>query len=373
MEAQAHTDAVKRLKAAFADGRAAILALLKNAESSDQPNPGSAAPQSPATGAVDPSADEKQLQDGMAAIRSLLQRTAAVLGSAATVIIGALGFTQNIFPIPKNLDGGWTALLISAVIAAVVGSVWLTSIFLTAQRRILIPADESDDDDLGDERSTAVRVRRDHARWEQAESLRDVEWRALRLQRIARSTEDADEAKAAKAEADRLFAFIGVALVRAAATVLEERARKAFRGRPTTIAVVLAAAGIIGVFGLSAYFKGQRDLLSLREQCWKAQKAGVVGACSAFSTAWQAEQQRAAVVKANAESEQAKQAAMKEAGDAFARLSPTQQAAITQAADCEAAIDHLPPSQRPSGDARTRAVATCLVAASVEQSSPGGG
>ena len=141
-----------------------------------------------AAGAVDATADTKQLAEGMADVRSLLQRTATAIGAVAAAVLTGLGYTQlhEIFPVPANASEASKDLLVVAMVAAVVGSAWLASRFFSAQRRILVSSDLSKTKDLGWEKNLAQRVLDEHAREEGATSLNTLERRALRLDRVSR-------------------------------------------------------------------------------------------------------------------------------------------------------------------------------------------
>jgi hypothetical protein len=312
----------------------------------------------PPSDEADPYADPKWLVDVMDGVRSQLQRTAALLGAAAVAVIGGLGYAQlhNIFPIPRNVSVASKVALPCFVVAAIGGASWLAAIFLSAQRRILIGPDW--DDDLNErDKKVAKRVRGAFARHEQADNLMDVHLRTLRLAAVARAltARDAKRANAAKAEADRVRTLVDFALIRTAAAILEDRSRRAFKGLPTLFALILASAGIVGMFAVADSYKGRRDSFESREKCAKAEANGVADACAAFESSEQTAERHAAEAAA-------KEAAAKKAKDAMERLTPTQQALVRRAADCETAVDALPASQRPSGQARVRAVARCVSA-----------
>lgn len=307
------------------------------------------------SGGADPWANPQWIVDVMASMRTLLQRTGAVLGAAATALLAGLGYAQlhNIFPIPKNVGSYTHILLFIFLLAAFGGAAWLTAIFFMAQRQILIGTYWNDDLGRADTQ-IADRVKNEFAREEDAASIRAVELRAVRLAGVARalSGTDAKGAKAAKGESDRLWGVVHLALVRTAATILEERSRRAFRGLPTIIAFLAAVIGIVGIFALSDYYKGQRDLYLAREKCAQAEANGIVGACSAYETPSLTKKRQDAETKLKNEAAQ-------KAAAALASLSPAQTKALTQAADCEVAIAALQKEERPSSQARLRAVALC--------------
>jgi hypothetical protein len=168
----------------------------------------------------------------------------------------------------------------------------------------------------------------------------------------ALSGTNAKGAEAAKRESDRLWGVVHLALVRTAAAILEQRSRNAFRGLPTIIALALSVAGIVGIFALSDYYKGQRDLYQAREKCAQAEADGIVGACAPFESASLTQERHAAETKLKVED--ARRAAV-----ALASLSPAQKSALTEAAGCELAVAALQKEERPSSQARLRAVALC--------------
>jgi hypothetical protein len=312
------------------------------------------APEPDAAG-VDPWANPQWIVDVMSGMRKLLQRTGTVLGAAATALLAGLGYAQlhNIFPIPKNTGWYTVALGVLFLIAAFGGAAWLTAIFFMAQRQILIGTYWRDDLGGADDK-VADRIESEYARQENAASIRDVELRAIRLGAVARALSAAGDkrAKATNDESVRLWAVVHVALVRTAATVLEERSRRAFRGRQTIAALACSVVGIVGIFALSDYYKGQRDLYVSREKCAQAEQNGIVGACAPFETAAQTKQRHDAEAAAKRKKASA-------AAAALASLSSAQRRALVQAAACETAIAALPKASRPSSQAQSRAVALC--------------
>src|SRR5437867_9033636 len=140
---------------------------------SEEPKTGeSAPPKATASGAVSPTADATQLGEGMKEVRSLLQRTGALLGAAATAVLAGLGYARlhEIFPVPANAGHSWR-LAIAFFVAAVLGSAWLAGRFLAAQRRILLNSDPDSWDKFrlkGDDKTTAEDILEEHAREEEA-------------------------------------------------------------------------------------------------------------------------------------------------------------------------------------------------------------
>jgi hypothetical protein len=240
-----------------------------------------------------PKPDVSDLQAGMQAIRHLLQKVGAALGAAGAALMTGLGYTQihKIFPLPAGSSGWLFVLAVAGSAGGLIGAAWLAARFFGAQRRILISSEQEDGGSLRQwrlakrkgftnfERELRDEVFDEQAGEDGAKTLRGLELRALRYERIARREKDEARAKAFQAEADRLQGNVRLALVQAAAAVLERRSHQAFKGLFTAIPLLLAIAGIIVVFGLADWSQGQRDLISLRKSCAEAQKAGAVNAC----------------------------------------------------------------------------------------------
>jgi len=135
----------------------------------------------------------------------------------------------------------------------------------TAQRRILIGSDLPIPKKQGlrkHERPTIMRVLDEQARAERAVHLRDLDARALRLDRTAVMLDlegHAELAKAARKETDRLENYVALALRRAGVYLLENRARNAIGGGLTWAGVLAAAFGIAGLFAVANYSQGQRQ------------------------------------------------------------------------------------------------------------------
>jgi hypothetical protein len=326
----------------------------------DVKEPGADTAKGIATGAVDPSADGKQLDKGMEGVRSLLQRTGAGLGAAATAVLTGLGVTRlhEIFPIPAN-EGWWPTkvALIAAIIAAVAGSAALASIFFIAQRRIMMTTDPGDWKDLrGEDKESARTVLDQHAWEEDGRTLQDVELRALRLERISRRLAGSEKTRSEeiKREADRLYALVSIGLHRAAATVLENRSRRAFTTWPTLAALVAASAGIVGLFALADYYKGQRDLSKLVADCVKAENEGALGACDVFQDG---SEPSLLTIRKQADAATAAVQAAQEAEDVD--LSPEQEALLERAELCSQVVENVPALKKTSETVRAQVVALC--------------
>jgi hypothetical protein len=331
-------------------------------------------PASAAAAAVDLDADAKQLADGMAAIRSLLQRTATAIGAVATAVIGGLGYAQlhNAFPIPQTAGPGSKTLLGASLIAAIAGSAWLAGRFFSAQRRILLATEPEPaavtgtwdrikrwvagrrQDPTAAEQVLVRAVLDEHAAEEVAASLYMVELRALRLGRLSRrlATTDEQRSSALALEAKRLEGTVSIALTRAAATLLEDRARRVFRGWPTVLALTIAAAGLVGLFATVDYYKGQRTLFEMREKCAKAETAGVTDACAPFETKDVSDVRRAQAA--------AKQAREKVKQAFNAQLATDEQkASIARVVACSRAINADETSASLDPPVKSNAIALC--------------
>jgi hypothetical protein len=312
-------------------------------------------PKAQAPGGADTGAGPDELQAGRDATRRLLARMGAVLGAAATAILGGLGWTRlnDVFPIPKNVStGSWIGLIV-AMTAAVVGSAWLAAIFFAAQRRILIGTTSDSRKGLhGVDIETVDRVLDEHAREESAPKLLDVELRALRFERIARGLRETEQKRADKlqAEADRLYQVVRIALHRASTAVLEDRSRRAFFRWPTFVSLGLAAGGIFATFAIADYYKGQRDLSALRATCAKNERV-FLGACAPFEASADRRMRRL-VQKAQSAAAAIKSAKAAKPGT----LTLAQEKLITAAAACDKAV-----SKAVSSPTRAEIVGLCAV------------
>lgn len=173
---------------------------------------------------------------------------------------------------------------------AVGGAAWLASRFFGAQRRILISTEDGLTELADDaEQNARDRIFEAVAAQEGARTLYALELRALRFGRIARSLSNAPQTSAAsrtsvgrsylESEAKVLTELVNLALWRAALWVLEYRSKKAFDGWQSKLALSATVVGLVGVFGIADYAKGERDLVDLRAKCQKAVAAGAVDAC----------------------------------------------------------------------------------------------
>jgi hypothetical protein len=243
------------------------------------------APTAPVSAPVDPGADEEALALGIEAIRENLRKAGTVLGSAATAVLGGLGWAtlHNLFPAPAGKEGLYLLAAVAAALAAG-GAAVLAFRFFVGQKRVLLTARIPSFDERGkygfgkEDLEIIERVFDAHASDESATDLHTLEMRALRLERVARAKGETADGAIAK-EAERLHDVVRIALARAAAGVVEHRAQDAVAGSTTKWALACAVVGIGLLWGAADYSQGQRDLIDLRKKCAEAVKVGASTAC----------------------------------------------------------------------------------------------
>lgn len=254
-----------------------VAALEKGTEAAADAAP---PPKAPTVAGVAPSQDVDALRDGLEAIRANLRAFGTAIGAGATTVLAGVGWAtiHSLFPVPSSRGWiGWLAFALA--LAAVAGAFWLTAIFFSAQRRIVFkPSDPQRPAGFDpDEWQLVTATLTEHAQEENAASARALEDRALRLDRIARGMPaGTEEAKAVAAESDRLYTKLSVASLRAVVAVAERRSEAVFRLSNSAVWVpaCLAALSIVGLFMLSDYSKGQRELLDLQATCVKSPVPG---------------------------------------------------------------------------------------------------
>jgi hypothetical protein len=235
----------------------------------------------------DENAEILAIQKSMEGIRGLLQTAGTAIGTAATVVLAGLGYAQlhQIFPLPTALNVWWFWAVVALVAIGTLSSAfWLAAIFLKAQRRILLTTDPYQCDVSGGGFGRGLIGRLPHSRIserqlvetryseaaseENAPRFRDLELRANRLRRMSlRPGIATADQRLMTNEYKRIDAMIDLNLYRVALELLERRSAIAFKGGMTAIAFVCAAAGIVALFGLSDYSKGQRDLITMTKDC----------------------------------------------------------------------------------------------------------
>jgi hypothetical protein len=227
------------------------------------------------------------IKESIVGIRGLLQLTGTAIGTGATAVLAGLGYAQlhQIFPLPSSVNTLPYWILIGLIsVGTLCSAFWLAAIFLKAQRRILLTAVPSESDVSGNGRVQRLIDMVDYhgmseldlveARFSQAASeenatrLRDLELRANRLLRMSiRPAIKPDDQASLSKESKRLLAMLELTLYRVAEEILERRSASAFKGGWTGVAFVCAAVGIVALFGIADYSKGQRDLVSLTKEC----------------------------------------------------------------------------------------------------------
>jgi len=272
---------------------ATTLGVAKPADT--KPDTEKPAPKGRAVPGVGTDQDIAQLSAGMEVMRSDLRRNGAAVSGAVTAILTAIGYTQlhQIFPIPPDSAAWFGPAAIGGMALAVIGSALLVGRVFAAQRRILLGTDAEGTGLSHHERTRARSMLTEHAREERATTLRALEYRMLRLERVARRRSalavpqphhtTSVPPDPAQVEADRINGFILIALKRVAASILEERTRKALGGWVSALAFFLAAAGVTTTFALADYSSGQRSLVALREKCVPMETT-VANACSAVDS-----------------------------------------------------------------------------------------
>lgn len=236
-----------------------------------------ATPSSVKAPGVDSEASTSDLLKGLETIRGGLQKYGAALGAGATALLGGIGWAtiHNLYPVPQ--DQKWLGPLV--ILLAILGSLasfGAAASFFSAQRRIVFDtADPREAPGLtSGEKAVVVRVLTDFAKANGAFRLKDLELRAQRLERIARTRKDDAQAAALSKEAARISSEVNYAAVTAATSVLESRNERQFRvlrfpPSPFVALAGLALVSVLFVFYLSDFSKGQRELIDLQIKCGK--------------------------------------------------------------------------------------------------------
>ena len=255
---------------------AKLAEIAKSKQSKDEPSAKKADAPSEAKPAPDPSsADLQKVRDDLGAYGT-------AIGVGSTLVVGASTYTtlDSLFPMPNNL--WWIAVAI-VFSAAIVGSVRLTRLFFVAKRRILINTMEFGTDRLPpvpDEKGGLSRaeykiVERRFEEFAAEEGVPDVVVAEARMERLARvasvaeALDQADVAKSARAESQRLNAGLDAAIGQAALLVIEQRSAAVYRGWRTIAWALLAALGVAGIFLVADWSKGERDYLDTWVTCHK--------------------------------------------------------------------------------------------------------
>lgn len=300
-------------------------------------------------------AESTETRAQMEKIRENLRSYGSAVGALATAVLAGVGWVAfaNLAPLPYGFEWMWWVVGVLGVVA-ILAALDLTRLFFSAQRRIVFapstvkPAGNDSDNDLSTSERALVRgILDQHAGEELAESIAALEYRALRLGRIARSSAEragngaaADpgmlaRSSRASAEAERLDMVVGRASLRAALELLEERSRNVFKGGPTWWRGALVGVCVVGLLGLGEWSEGQRALVDLRSKCATAQTAGAADACETVSAPPAADE-----------------------GDDDAE--PADTSVMTRLGACEDALAQIPATTPPmSRTTRDAAVAQC--------------
>jgi hypothetical protein len=248
----------------------------------------------------------------------------------------------------------WLAVIAAfGVVAAPFGAAWLAGLFFNAQRRIPIDEKGLHGASSTKERQHVRKLLNDSARDEEAESLAVLDLRARRFRHIAQGLSE-EARKQWEAKADYLDSVVAAAEIEAAAWVLERRSEKVFSGRRTKVALVLAVAGFIALFGAADIAKGHRDLVGLRSTCADAVSKGSPDACDPVST-----QQREAIelaqdaVNGRTEKERSKAAANAK------RLAPGAQKLYAKVLACTKLLSVKPAFKNAGEGVKTAAITAC--------------
>ena len=120
----------------------------------------------------------------------------------------------------------------------------------------------------------------------------------------------------------------------------------------TVVPLVLATAGIIGLFVIADWYKGERDLVDLRKKCLEAEEAGVADACAVFELDQQ-------LTIRTAESLAAEIAKAREDDEAEGELTPDQRDLLDRAETCKEAFEARSPKPALTENAKDLVIALC--------------
>jgi len=240
---------------------------------------------------------DKGFEDAMQDLRNDLGAFGKSIGTIATGIITALGYTRfnDIFPFPLGAPGWLGPAAVAAALCGLGGTTFLIFRFFFAKRRILIlPPKELSAPWWRGERRVIIRMTQPYAESENLPSLDAVEQKRLGLLKTAHAEQPAGATDTAEwKEAYRLERVVDLALWDASNAVLERRTRGAFGGPVATVAIVLAVGGIGFTFAVADWAKGRRTLPEQRAReaqvCVKQARTtgstALVKACIAKATA----------------------------------------------------------------------------------------
>lgn len=214
---------------------------------------GSQVPTSPTTPTIYGSAEQAQrFRDRADDVRKRADLTAKALGGLGSTAVAAIGIAKfaDLFPVPPHL--WWAALLTIlgfALIAAVVA--YFTFALWHVNEPFVLRSDPEQMTELDEpERELVGSVYREIAHLNWAQSLRALEARAHRLDRISQRLDDATAARLQK-EAKGIVDVIRSTEDRALLLVVRRRAAQAIRSGSAVAAYTLFASGVI-LFGVFA-------------------------------------------------------------------------------------------------------------------------
>jgi len=243
-------------------------------------DPATAQPPSENSPRIPPTADEfdkrwTYLAHGMMDTRTLLQRQGAALATALTAIVVGLGYAHfhDFLPLPKKQAWpiGSAIVVLLLVLVSAVG--YLGSLFFSAQRRIMItPATPTTSSPI-DARWPASLGQRAQGRFQPFEiELIKTAYEPYVLTYVGPGTAQSDRydlrrvqagadnmrGQGAGDAADRLEDVVRLAVLDAAAGVLEYRSVRAHERLATRISYFAAAGAILALFLLADYVETQR-------------------------------------------------------------------------------------------------------------------
>ena len=225
-------------------------------------------------------AREKRFRDVADKIRSNADLTAKALGGLGSALLTAIGIAKigDLWPLPDTNRGWFAAGVVVAsfcVMAFVLA--FITLRFWRLNEALVYASDVDDMEDLrGREEKRKVRdVYERTSNLNNVHSLAAYEARAQRLYRIAARTDDENEAKRIRAEADAIAAEVVATQARAAVVIIRRRASQALRGRAAKAAYAGFVVAAIA-FALSTdWLESERSAkITLAKECLAAAEEG---------------------------------------------------------------------------------------------------
>ncbi len=220
-------------------------------------------------------------------VRDDLTKYGTAMGVGSVIVVGGSAVVNYDSMFPLADSRAWVAV-VATFAAAIVGSVALTARFFIAKRRILIDTMEfmerrpapsfvrtvpSRQGGMSiDERRIVERRLREFAHEEGVADVTLAEARAERLRRVAGAAAaegEAEVAKLARTEAQRLSAGLSAAISQAALLVVERRSAAVYKSVWAITFALMAAFGAVGVFVVADWSKGEREVVEAWVQCNK--------------------------------------------------------------------------------------------------------